>query len=107
MKIDTSDMVSISDISKRGLSWYITEASEGRSFAVLKNSKVAAVITGSDVMEQMQDLDEREENLRLMCAALARVATDTGKRYSLEEVAREFEVDLDDENADLADDAEV
>lgn len=97
MKIDTGDMVSVSDISKRGLSWYLNEAAEGRNFAVLKNSKVLAVIAGGTVMEQMNDLDEREENLRLLSAALVRVATDTGKRYSLEEVAAEFGVDIDDD----------
>lgn len=95
MNIDTESMVSVSDIRDHGISTYVTRVAEGETIAIVKNNKVAAVLTGCSTYGHIQALDEREENLRLWTAALTRYATDDGSRYSLEEVAAEYGIDLD------------
>ena len=50
--------------------------------------------------ERLARLEELENDLRLLSVALARTVTDSIRRYSLDEVAAEFGVNLD----ELADD---
>lgn len=90
MNINTDDMVSVTDIRSRGISFYLSQAATGRTIAIMKNNKVQAVLTGSEAMEQLQALDEREENLRLWSAAIIRYATDEGARHELADVAAEL-----------------
>lgn len=95
MKFDTKDLISVSEISSRGLSSIISDAEEGRPKVILRSNKPVAAIVGIETMERLQELDEREEDFRLLAVALARAVTDSGKRYSLREVAAELGVDLD------------
>ena len=76
MKIDTRDIVSVTDVNAKGVSWLINEALGGRTIGVMKSNKLAAVVVGTAVMEKIEVLDEREENLRLWSAAIARMALD-------------------------------
>lgn len=48
-----------------------------------------------DAVEQLAWLEELEGDLHLLSVALARTVTDSGRRYSLHEVAAELGVDLD------------
>lgn len=41
-------------------------------------------------------MNEADEDKRLLAVALARIASDDGARHSLEDVATEFGVDLND-----------
>jgi PHD/YefM family antitoxin component YafN of YafNO toxin-antitoxin module len=100
MKIDTNDMVSVSEASKNGVSWLIGEAGAGRNIVVLRNSRPAAVVVGPEVMDRLERVDELEEDLRLWALTLTRVATDTGERFDLDDVARQLGVDLTDEDDD-------
>ena len=47
-------------------------------------------------MDRLDRIDELEEDLLLWGIALVRTITDSGARHSLEDVAAEFGVDLDD-----------
>ena len=47
-----------------------------------------------EILSRLEHLEELEEDLRLFALALTRTITDDGKRYSLEEVAAEFGIDL-------------
>jgi prevent-host-death family protein len=100
MNIDTKDLISVSEVSSRGLSSIVNEAAEGRPKVILRSNKPVAAIVDIATMERLQELDEREEDLRLLAMALARSAADTGTRYSLRDVAAKLGVDLD----SLADD---
>jgi prevent-host-death family protein len=95
VNIDTKDLISVSEVSSRGLSSIINEAEEGRPKVILRSNKPVAAIVDIATMEKLQELEEREEDLRLLGVALARSAADSGKRYSLREVAAKLGVDLD------------
>lgn len=95
MNIDTRDLISVSEANSRGLSSIISEAEAGRPKVILRSNKPVAAIVDIATMERLQALDEREEDLRLLGIALARTAADSGKRYSLRDVAAKFGVDLD------------
>lgn len=95
MNTDTDDLISIGKISSEGLSRIVTEAEGGRRKVILRHNKPVAAIVDIATMNKLQELDEREEELRDFAAALARVATDNGMRISLDELAERLGVDLD------------
>lgn len=97
MNVDTKDMISVTEISKNGVSKLIAEAMDGRTFVVMKNNRPAAVIVGTEQMERLQRVDAMEQDLRLWTVALVRTVTDTGERYDLGDVAKEFGVDLEED----------
>ncbi|MDZ7933088.1 MAG: type II toxin-antitoxin system prevent-host-death family antitoxin [Rhodococcus sp. (in: high G+C Gram-positive bacteria)] len=93
MNIPTSNIISITDAT-RETSRIVTEASDGQSFLVMKNNRPVAGIVSPEMMDRIQTLDEREQDLRLMCLALIRTATDNGARHALDDVAAELGIDL-------------
>ena len=48
MRIDTNDMISVSEVSRIGVSKLINEASEGREYILIKNNKPAAALVGME-----------------------------------------------------------
>lgn len=95
MNINTHDMISVSEASQRGVSRLIQDATSGRTQIVLRNNKVVAAVVGVENIERIQRLEELESDLRLLSVALARTVTDSGRRYTLDEVAEELGVNLD------------
>jgi len=100
MIINSDNMVSVSDASSRGVSWLVNEAVGGRTMVVMKNNAPAAVVASGADMERLQQLDCLESDLRLWAASMVRIATDTGERHTLSDVAAEFGIDLDAEDED-------
>lgn len=98
MRIDTNDVISVTEASTQGLSKLVNEASKGRRLVVFRNNQPAAVIVDVQTMERLQYLEELEEDLKLIAIAWARSLTDSGERYSLDDVATELGVDLSDED---------
>lgn len=94
MRVDTRDLVSVTDLSQN-LSRRISDAHEGRMTVILKNNQAVAALVGPEQIERLQDLDDREENLRLLSLTLARMATDSGERISLDDLASELGIDED------------
>lgn len=94
MRVDTRDLVSVTELG-RDLSRHVNEAHDGRTVVVLKNNQPAAALVSPAEMERLQNLDEREEDLRLLALAVVRLATDTGERVSLDDLASELGFDLD------------
>jgi len=95
LNIDTDDIVSIGKINEGGLSRIVREAEDGRHKVILRSNKPVAAIVDIQTMNRLQNLEAREEELRDFAVALARTATDTGDRVSLEKLAAEMGVDLD------------
>ena len=93
MRVDTRDMISVSDAQSRGLSGLISDAELGRTPVIVRNSKPAAAIVS---IAELNRIDDLEENLVLLVATLARTVTDSGVRHDLGDVAAELAVDLDD-----------
>lgn len=93
MRIDTRDMVSVTELG-RDLSRHVNDAHDGRTVVVLKNNQPAAALVSPVEMERLQELDEREEDLRLLALAVVRLATDTGERIGLDDLAADLGIDL-------------
>lgn len=96
MKIDTRDVVSVSDAG-RNLDRYVSEATAGRSVVIIRNNEPTAALVPLAAMDRLDRIDELEDDLLLWGVTLARTLTDSGDRYSLESIADEFGVDLDDD----------
>ncbi|MBV9141332.1 MAG: hypothetical protein JO115_10510 [Pseudonocardiales bacterium] len=100
MNVETRDLISVTEASNRGVSRLVQDAARGRTQVLLRNNKAVAAVVGIAAVERLARLEELEGDLRLLSVALARTVADSGRRYSLDEVAAEFGVDLD----SLADD---
>lgn len=96
MKMDSNDMVSVSEAKDKLSSLVSAVEHEDKQFVVMKQNRVAAAVVGAATLDRLQRLDELEEDLRLLGLALARTTTDDGARHSLESVAAEFGVELED-----------
>lgn len=90
--IDTDDLISVTDAGNMGISALVADAESGRTRIILRHNKPAAAVVGLDRLRRM---DEVEEDLVLLVATVSRLITDNGKRHSIEDVAAEFGVDLD------------
>lgn len=95
MRIDTNDLISVTNANKAGISRLVNDAAEGRTIGILRNSEVAAFIIGPEQAARLSHIDEIEEDLRMWAAALIRVATDSGRRHDLDDVLAELEIELD------------
>lgn len=69
--------------------------SRGRSQRGGFANKAVAAVVGIEAVERLARLEELEGDLRLLSVALARTVTDSGRRYSLDEVAAELGIDLE------------
>ena len=95
MRTDTRDIVSVSDAAKN-FSRYASEVAQGRSIVIVRNNEPIAALVPLDRLDRLDRVDELEEDLLLWGIALVRTLADSGERHSLEDVAAEFGVDLDD-----------
>ena len=95
MKTDTRNIVSATAVT-RDFSRISAEAANGRVFVVMRNNEPTVAIVPVSQMERLDRIDELEDDMRLLSVALARMGTDDGVRHSLDDVAAEFGVDLDD-----------
>jgi prevent-host-death family protein len=96
LKIDTRDMVNVTEANKRGVSWLVREAEEGRTLLIVKNSEPSVVVTSIANMTRLERIDEATEDLRLLAAALVRMAADDGVRHELDDVLAEFGIETND-----------
>ncbi|MEV6336547.1 type II toxin-antitoxin system Phd/YefM family antitoxin [Nocardia vinacea] len=95
MKIDTNDLISVTEANAKGISRLVSEASEGHDIVVIRNNKPAAAIIGMEKLERLQRIEEWEEDIKLLALAVIRSTTDTGERMSLADAAARFGIDLD------------
>lgn len=95
MKIDTNDLISVTEANSKGVSRLITEASQGRDIVVIRNNKPAAAIISMEKLERLRRIEEWEDDIKLLALAVIRSATDTGQRVELADAAARFGIDLD------------
>jgi hypothetical protein len=60
----------------------------------MRNNTPLGVLAPVALMGRLDEIDEREENVRLLAAALVRSVTSTGDLVSLDDLAAELGVDL-------------
>lgn len=95
MKIDTNNLISVTEASNKGVSKLVSDASASHEFVLVRNNQPAAAIVGIEKLERLQRIEELEDDLKLLAVAVTRMSTDTGQRVSLEEAATRFGIDLD------------
>lgn len=79
--------MSVSDATRRGVSGLLADAESGQDIIVARHAKpVAAVVS----MQRFGELQALEEDLRDLALVLTRVATDTGRRTSLDDALAAF-----------------
>jgi len=86
-RVDTRELISISDATKRGLSSIVRDATEGHEAVLLRNNRPVAAIVS---MERLHELEEREDDVRDLALGLSRLLTETRPRLSLDEVLAHF-----------------
>lgn len=85
--VDTANLISITEASNRGLSALVREAEEGRDRILVRNNQpVAAMVS----MERLEELEALQEDLLDIALIAARIFTDDGTRFSLDEVLDQF-----------------
>lgn len=85
--VDTKELVSISDATKKGISRLVKDVAEGHEPILIRNNKpVAAVIS----MERLEELEQREDDILDIALGLARWLTAGEQRTSLDEVLTRF-----------------
>lgn len=94
MKVDTRDIRAASHVA-RNFGKIADEVESGRTIVVMRNNAPVGVIAPVSLVERLDALDEREEDLRVLGIALARSATSDGSLVDLDDLARELEVDLE------------
>ncbi|MGC5166464.1 hypothetical protein [Luteimicrobium sp. DT211] len=105
MKVDTRDLRSASWVG-RNFGAVTDEVEAGRTIVVMKNNRPTSVVAPISVLESIDALDEREEDLRLLALALVRSETTSGRTFTLEETAADLGIDLDELASEESDDAD-
>lgn len=86
-KVDTQDLISVSEANKIGISGLVKAAEQGGQRVVIRNGKpVAAVIS----IESLQRAEELEDRLLDVSLALTRLLTANERRHSLDDVLDRF-----------------
>lgn len=100
MKVDTRDIRSATQVA-RSFGAIVDEVEAGATIVVVRNNRPVSVIAPVSVMERLDEIEEREEDLRLLAVALVRAATTEGPLVDLDDLIAELGVDP----PDLADEA--
>jgi prevent-host-death family protein len=92
------ETVSVTEAAERGVPALVREASAGQDIVVARHGKpVAAVVS----IGRLAELQELERDLRSAALVMARLATDDGRRRSLDEVISAFGFTREDLEAEL------
>lgn len=101
MKVDTRDIRSATQAA-RNFGAIVDEVEGGATIVVVRNNRPVSVIAPVSAMERLDEIDEREEDLRLLAVALVRAATTRGPLVELDDLLDELGIAPD----DLTDDDE-
>ena len=89
-RVDTANLISISEASKRGVSRLASDAASGREQILMRNNRPVAAVIGIDRLDELDQLQRLEEDMLDIILATARMVSDTGKRYTLDDVLKHF-----------------
>ena len=99
MKVDTRDIRSATQVG-RNFGAVTDEVEAGLTIVVVKNNRPVGVVAPVELMDRLDAIDQREDDLRLLAVALMRSFTDTGARHEWADVAAELGIDLEDLDQD-------
>ncbi|MFT4030222.1 MAG: type II toxin-antitoxin system Phd/YefM family antitoxin [Protaetiibacter sp.] len=105
MKVDTRDIRAASQVA-RNFGQITDEVEAGRTIVVVRNNIPVGVLAPVSLVDRLDAVDEREEDLRLLGIALVRMNTSTSELVELDDLAAELGVELrDDDPASAGPDA--
>lgn len=87
VQLETSDLISISEANKLGISSLIRQAEQGRQRVLLRNNKPVAVVISMAHLEQLQELEEEIADIAL---TTARMLTTGPERRPLDDILAQF-----------------
>jgi hypothetical protein len=96
MKVDTRDLRSASQVA-RNFGQAAADLESGRTIVIMRNNAPLGVLAPVSLMDRLDEIDEREEDVRLLAAALVRSVTSEGDLIALDDLAAELGVDLDED----------
>lgn len=79
--------LSVTEAAHRGVAGLVAEAERGSDLVVTRRHRPVAVVVG---ISRLTELEEAAADLRDLALVLARAATDTGRRTSLDDVLEAF-----------------
>jgi prevent-host-death family protein len=79
--------LSVTEAAQRGVAGLVAEAERGSDLVVTRRHRPVAAVVG---INRLAELEQAAADLRDLALALARVATDDGRRTSLDEVLTAF-----------------
>ena len=79
--------LSVTEAARRGVAGLVAEAERGSDLVVTRRHRPVAAVVGID---RLAEFEQAAADLRDLALALARVATDDGRRTSLDEVLTAF-----------------
>jgi prevent-host-death family protein len=86
-KVDTKDLISVSEANKIGISGLVKAAEQGGQRVVIRNGKPVAAVVSIDALQRAEELEERLLDVSL---ALTRLLTADARRHSLDDVLDRF-----------------
>lgn len=86
-KVDTKDLISVSEANKIGISGLVKAAEQGEQRVVIRNGKPVAAVISIDALQRAEELEERLLDVSL---ALTRLLTAEERRHSLDDVLDRF-----------------
>lgn len=96
--IGVETTLSVTDATQRGVARLVADAERGAAVIVSRRGKPAAAVVG---VGRLESILQREDDLRSAALVLARAATDTGARTSLDDVISALGFDRDELEAEL------
>ncbi len=91
--VDTDNLISLTDASKRGLSALVRDAEGGTDQIVMRNNRAVAAVVSIARLERLQRLEDDFADLTL---AAARMLLASDERTELDDVLAEFGVSRSD-----------
>jgi prevent-host-death family protein len=79
--------MSVSEATQRGVAGLVADAEKGSDVVVTRRHQPVAAVVG---VRRLKEIEEAAADLRDLALVLARSATDTGERTSLDDVIRAF-----------------
>jgi prevent-host-death family protein len=79
--------LSVTDATRRGVAGLVADAEKGNAVVVTRHHRPVAAVVGID---RLKELDEAAADLRDLALVLARMADDSGRRTSLDDVLTAF-----------------
>lgn len=86
-KVDTKDLISVSEANKIGISGLVKAAEQGEQRVVIRNGKPVAAVVSIEFLQRAEELEERLLDVSL---ALTRLLTADNRRHSLDDVLDRF-----------------